>query len=72
MLMRLIILGLSFVLAGALFAQVSLAAPARDVEQTKVAPPDSPDWTEPFPAHRMIGNIYYVGSRGLASYLITT
>lgn len=32
----------------------------------------SPDWSEPFPAHRMIGNIYYVGSRGLASYLITT
>lgn len=30
------------------------------------------DWTEPFPPHRMIGNIYYVGSRGLASYLITT
>jgi len=27
---------------------------------------------EPFPPHRMIGNIYYVGSRGLAAYLITT
>jgi metallo-beta-lactamase class B len=37
-----------------------------------VAPTQSPDWSEPFPAHRMIGNIYYVGSRGLASYLITT
>jgi metallo-beta-lactamase class B len=33
---------------------------------------DPPDWTEAFPPHRMIGNIYYVGSRGLASYLITT
>ena len=32
----------------------------------------APDWTEPFPAHRVIGNAYYVGSRGLASYLITT
>ena len=30
------------------------------------------EWSEPFPAHRMIGNVYYVGSRGLASYLITT
>ena len=29
-------------------------------------------WTEPFPPHRVAGNIYYVGSRGLASYLITT
>ena len=31
-----------------------------------------PAWTEPFPPHRVIGNVYYVGSRGLASYLITT
>jgi metallo-beta-lactamase class B len=30
------------------------------------------DWTEPFPPHRVIGNVYYVGSRGLASFLITT
>jgi metallo-beta-lactamase class B len=27
---------------------------------------------EPFPAHRVIGNVYYVGSKELASYLITT
>ena len=32
----------------------------------------SPAWTEPFPPFRVIGNVYYVGSRGLASYLITT
>ena len=31
-----------------------------------------PDWKEPFPPHRIIGNLYYVGSKGLASYLITT
>jgi metallo-beta-lactamase class B len=29
-------------------------------------------WTEPFPAFRIVGNLYYVGSKGLASYLITT
>jgi metallo-beta-lactamase class B len=29
-------------------------------------------WTEPFPAHKVIGNVYYVGSKGLASYLIVT
>lgn len=29
-------------------------------------------WTEPFPAFKIVGNVYYVGSRGLASYLITT
>src|SRR3954453_7392663 len=27
---------------------------------------------EPFPAHRVIGDTYYVGSKMLASYLITT
>ncbi|HEY4084523.1 MAG TPA: subclass B3 metallo-beta-lactamase [Bryobacteraceae bacterium] len=32
----------------------------------------SPDWTEPFPAHKIADNLYYVGSKGLASYLITT
>jgi metallo-beta-lactamase class B len=27
---------------------------------------------EPFPAHRVVGNVYYVGSKQLATYLITT
>src|SRR5438874_12768169 len=31
-----------------------------------------PEWKEPFPPHRIIGNVHYVGSKGLASYLITT
>jgi metallo-beta-lactamase class B len=33
---------------------------------------NDPDWTEPFPAFRIAGNLYYVGSKGLASYLVTT
>lgn len=32
----------------------------------------SPDWTEPYPPFRIADNLYYVGSRGLANYLITT
>lgn len=32
----------------------------------------SPDWSEPFPPFRIAGNLYYVGTKGLASYLITT
>jgi len=32
----------------------------------------APDWTNPFPPFHIIGNIYYVGSQGLASYLIVT
>lgn len=31
-----------------------------------------PDWYEPFPAHKVIGNVYYVGSKDLATFLITT
>src|SRR5262245_17145869 len=34
------------------------------------APPAGAD--EPFPAHRVIGNVYYVGSKALATYLIVT
>jgi metallo-beta-lactamase class B len=37
-----------------------------------VSAQSSPDWTEPFPPFRIAGNLYYVGSKGLASYLITT
>jgi metallo-beta-lactamase class B len=33
---------------------------------------NSPDWTEPYPPFKIAGNLYYVGSRGLANYLITT
>jgi len=32
----------------------------------------NPEWTEPFPPFCIAGNLYYVGSKGLASYLITT
>jgi metallo-beta-lactamase class B len=32
----------------------------------------NPDWTTPFPPHRIIGNVYYVGSKDLAAFLITT
>src|ERR1700686_1213219 len=32
----------------------------------------NPDWIEPFPPFRIASNLYYVGSKDLASYLITT
>lgn len=31
-----------------------------------------PEWTHPFPPFRIAGNLYYVGSEDLASYLIVT
>ncbi len=43
-----------------------LAAPASSRAQ------NSPDWTEPFPPFRIADNLYFVGSRGLGNYLVTT
>jgi len=31
-----------------------------------------PSWTKPYPPFHIAGNLYYVGSTGLANYLITT
>src|SRR6266568_4669455 len=31
-----------------------------------------PNWTRPFPPFRIVGNLYWVGSYDLATYLITT
>jgi len=36
------------------------------------SPQNAASWTEPFPPFRIAGNLYYVGSRGLANYLIAT
>jgi metallo-beta-lactamase class B len=32
----------------------------------------NPEWTAPFPPFRIMGNLYYVGSKDLASYLVVT
>ena len=50
-------------LAFALFA-LSVAAPVFAL--------GSPAWTAPFPPFRIAGNLYYVGSKDLAAYLIAT
>lgn len=72
---RLILFVSALAFVGGLLAQTSStsAKPVHgNATQANTIPPGSPDWSEPFPPHRMIGNVYYVGSRGLASYLITT
>src|ERR1051326_4514749 len=56
------ILGLAFLMVVALIVVANEAPP----------PPVQQDYTEPFPAFRIAGDLYYVGSKGLASYLITT
>src|SRR5579863_5074007 len=30
------------------------------------------DWNKPFPPHKVIGNVYFVGTEALGSFLITT
>jgi metallo-beta-lactamase class B len=49
-----------------------LLAASQIPAQTKQAKQGKTDWNAPFPAHKVIGNIYYVGSAALASFLITT
>ena len=44
-------------------AMAALIAPARGQEA---------DWTTPLPPYRIAGNLYYVGSKDLASFLIVT
>jgi metallo-beta-lactamase class B len=46
---------------------LALAKPAK-----KAAEPADDKYLEPFPAHHVAGNIYYVGTVGQANYLVTT
>jgi len=34
--------------------------------------PSSPEWTRPFPPFKIVGNVYWVGTYDLSTYLITT
>ena len=43
------------------------AASAGDSDLARLS---NPDWTTPIAPFRIVGNLYYVGSRDLASYLI--
>ena len=49
-----------------------LALGATTLAQAQNSAPQNADWTKPFPPFRMIGNIYWVGSYDLSTYLITT
>jgi metallo-beta-lactamase class B len=71
MLTRFVLLVSTLTLASGLSAQANPLSPSSAIH-AETKPGDPSGWTEPFPPHRVIGNIYYVGSRGLASYLITT
>ena len=54
------------------FLRASVALAAATIFAGSLHAQVSPEWTEPFPPFRIAGNLYYVGSKGLANYLITT
>ncbi len=41
-------------------------------QATTANPPSPADWTQPTAPFKIAGNVYYVGTKGLASYLIAT
>jgi metallo-beta-lactamase class B len=49
-----------------------LALGGTALAQAPNAVPQNADWTRPFAPFRIIGNVYWVGSYDLATYLITT
>jgi metallo-beta-lactamase class B len=57
-----------FVCAAALLAFAALSSPALAAGHSE----HYSAYLAPFPAHKVAGNIYFVGSKGQASYLITT
>lgn len=48
----------------AIVGVIAVANPAQTQE--------TPDWTRPFPPFKMVGNVYWVGTYDLSTYLITT
>lgn len=51
---------------------IAVALLALVVRPDPAAAQTVPEWTAPFPPFRIAQNLYYVGSKGLANYLITT
>lgn len=58
-------------LAGRIAAAAFLLLVSLTSTMTAAAAPNA-EWTQPFPPFRIAGNLYYVGSADLASYLIAT
>jgi metallo-beta-lactamase class B len=62
----LLLLALSVLMSTAAWSQ------ARQGGGTRGNTVASIDWNKPFPAHKIIGNVYFVGSEQLGSFLIAT
>jgi metallo-beta-lactamase class B len=53
-------------------AILTLAVASGALSHAAPIPQNPPEWTEAFPPFQIADNLYYVGSKSLASYLITT
>src|SRR6266481_3815052 len=53
------------------FKEISMLVPAFVLTLAAIGQGPA-DWYEPFPAHKIVGTVYYVGSKDLATFLITT
>lgn len=53
-------------------AHARTACPQTSSAQSAASSSRNADWTRPYPPFRMIGNVYWVGSYDLSTYLITT
>jgi metallo-beta-lactamase class B len=49
-----------------------LSLPALLIATCLAPAQENPSWKRPFPAHRIAGNLYYVGTEDLACFLLTT
>ncbi len=57
------------IIAVVIFLSIAFSIAAQKVKEPKAA---NEEWTKPYQPFRIAGNLYYVGSYDLASYLITT
>jgi metallo-beta-lactamase class B len=60
------------ILSLCLFVSFSVCGQARQSGGARGNATAGIDWNKPFPAHKIIGNLYFVGSEQLGSFLITT
>jgi metallo-beta-lactamase class B len=51
---------------------ISLLFNSKAVAQVKEPKTSHPEWSKPYPAFRIVGNLYYVGTYDLACYLLVT
>jgi metallo-beta-lactamase class B len=54
------------------FCLLTAGLQAQTVTVTEPRQLTTPDWTKPYEPFRIVGNLYYVGTRDLACYLIVT